>query len=166
MAHANALLITALRNTAQRLRDGSPYSWGHHGQCNCGNLAQTVMPLNDSEIRTLAQHGDGEWTELANDYCGISGGPVEALVRRLTDLGLTPTDIHHLEYLNDRRVLQYLPDGFRWLRRNQRADAILYFEAFADMLEDQLLDKAVEKGMEDVKAFAEKPLGYRIAEVL
>lgn len=51
---------------------------------------------------------------------------------------MTPTDIHHIEYLSDRAVLEQLPGGFRWLKRNVREDVILYFEAYARLLEQQL----------------------------
>jgi len=36
-------------------------------------------------------------------------------------------------------VLEHLPGGFRWLKKNKREDVILYFETFADMLEEKLL---------------------------
>jgi len=36
-------------------------------------------------------------------------------------------------------VLLELPGGFRWLKRNLRQDVILYFETFANLLEDQLI---------------------------
>ncbi len=142
-------LINALRETAERLRNGAPYAWGHHGQCNCGNLAQSLTPFTDKEIQGFAQAGSGEWTELAQDYCGITGAPIDLVMSRLMEVGLTPTDIHHLEYLNDRKVLHWLPGGFRWLRRNQREDAILYFEAMADMLESQSLDDVLREALAD-----------------
>jgi hypothetical protein len=41
--------------------------------------------------------------------------------------------------LEDRTVLNALPGGFRWLKRNQRADVILYFKTYADLLEEQLI---------------------------
>jgi len=53
-------------------------------------------------------------------------------------LGLTPTDIHNIEYLEDREVLNRLPGGFRWLKRNLREDVIAYFETMAAMLEEKL----------------------------
>jgi hypothetical protein len=52
-------------------------------------------------------------------------------------LGLTPVDIHHIEYLDDRTVLEQLPGGFRWLSRNKREDAILYLYTYAALLEAQ-----------------------------
>ena len=54
------------------------------------------------------------------------------------EAGLTPTDIHHLEYLTDRTILDKLPGGFRWLKRNQREDVVVYMETFADWIEGQL----------------------------
>lgn len=140
MANPNLVLIEALRNTANRLRSGSHYAWGNHGSCNCGNLLQVITHLSKEEILTYAQTGIGEWTELAEDYCGVTDAPVSLLLKKLQETGLTPTDIHHLEYLDDREVLNVLPGGFRWLKRNQREDVILYFETFATLLEEKLID--------------------------
>ena len=139
MAHPNITLINALRQTAKNLRNGAFYSWGNHGACNCGNLLQVITHLSKEEIITYAHTGDGEWTELAEDICSVSGAPAYFLISELEKIGLTPTDIHCIEYLEDREVLENLPGGFRWLKRNVREDVVLYFEAFANMLEEKLL---------------------------
>jgi len=139
MAQPNIALITALRTTAQRLRNGATYAWGHHGACNCGNLLQVVTKLTEQEILERAHSGIGEWTELAQDYCGVTNAPVDLLISKLQALSLTPSDIHNLEYLEDREVLDQLPGGFRWLSRNVREDVIVYFETYAQVLEDKLL---------------------------
>jgi hypothetical protein len=141
MAKPSLELIDALRQTADRLENGASYAWGHHGACNCGNLLQVVTKLTKQEILQRAHTGLGEWTELADEYCGVTNAPVDLLVSKLMGLGLTNTDIHNLEYLEDKKVLQLLPGGFRWLRRNQREDVVAYFRAFATLLEDQLLAK-------------------------
>jgi hypothetical protein len=141
MAQANILLIEALRETAARLRNGAHYAWGNHGACNCGNLAQVVTKLSKEEILAYAHTGIGEWSELAEDYCGITSAPAGLLISKLQEIGLTPTDIHNLEYLEDKNVLQHLPGGFRWLQRNVREDVIVYFETFAVLLEEQLAEK-------------------------
>ncbi len=140
MAHPNFALIEALRETATRLKQGAPYAWGNHGSCNCGNLLQVVTQLKQEEILAYAHTGIGEWTELAEDYCPLTNAPVNLLLFKLQQLGLTPTDIHNLEYLEDRSVLESLDGGFRWLKRNQREDVIAYFEAYANLLENQLID--------------------------
>jgi hypothetical protein len=138
MANPNHELISALRQAAQRLRDGAHYAWGNHGSCNCGHLLQVVTHFAQGEILRFAHAGIGEWTELANEYCEVTNAPAELLLTRLQEIGLTPTDIHNLEYLEDRKVLEGLPGGFRWLKKNHRADVIVYFETFAKMLEEQL----------------------------
>jgi hypothetical protein len=138
MAVPSLQLISSLRETAKRLRNGAHYAWGHHGACNCGNLLQVLTPLNEKEILTYAHTGAGEWTELAEEYCSVTNAPVNWVLSKLMEAGLTPTDVHHIEYLTDRAVLNHLPGGFRWLKRNVREDVMLYFEAFANMLEDKL----------------------------
>lgn len=138
MAQANSQLIEALRETAARLRNGASYAWGNHGACNCGNLTQVVTKLSKEEILAYAHTGIGEWTELAEDYCAVTNAPAGLLISKLQEIGLTPSDIHNLEYLEDKAVLQQLPGGFRWLQRNVREDVVVYFETFANMLEDQL----------------------------
>ena len=139
MAYPTLELIEALRETARRLCNGAPYAWGNHGSCNCGNLLQVITKLSKEEILRHAHAGIGEWTELAVEYCGVTNTPVDLMLSHLQQLGLTPTDIHNLEYLEDKAVLNHLPGGFRWLKRNVREDVILYFETFADVLEEKLI---------------------------
>jgi hypothetical protein len=143
MANPNTILINALRETAQRLRDGAVYAWGNHGACNCGNLLQVITPLSRQEILSYAHTGIGEWTELADDYCGVTNAPVDLLVSKLIEAGLSTKDIHDLEYLENREVLEKLPGGFRWLKKNNREDVITYFETYAELLEEQLAVKQV-----------------------
>lgn len=139
MAHPNITLINALRMAALNIRNGAHYAWGHHGSCNCGHVLQVVTQLNKEEIVRYAQTVYGEWTEIAEEYCGISNAPAYLLISELEKLGLSPTDIHHLEYLTDREILNNLPGGFRWLQKNVREDVVVYFETFATLLEDKLI---------------------------
>jgi len=139
MAYPNLTLIGALRQAAKNLEGGALYAWGNHGACNCGHLLQVVTHLTKEEILRHAHTGIGEWTEIAEDYCTVSQAPAYLLIAKLEAIGLTPTDIHCLEYLQDRSVLEALPGGFRWLKKNVRADVILYFQTFANQLEDKLL---------------------------
>jgi len=138
MATPTIELISALRATASKLRNGAHYAWGHHGACNCGNLLQTVTSLTEGEILRYAHTGTGEWTELAEEFCPVTNAPLTLLLTRLQEIGLTPSDIHHIEYLTDKEVLKHLEGGFRWLKRNKKEDAIAYFEAFANLLEEKL----------------------------
>ena len=140
MAHPNLSLINSLREAAQNLRNGAHYAWGHHGSCNCGHVLQVVTHLSKEEILRYARTAHGEWIEIAEEYCGVTDAPAYMLVSELEKLGLTPTDIHNLEYLEDKAVLQNLPGGFRWLKKNEREDVIVYFETLAAMLEEQLVN--------------------------
>ncbi len=149
MAQPTIELINALNETASRLREGSHYAWGHHGACNCGNLVQVVTKFTKGEILRYAHQGIGEWTELAQEFCPITKAPIDLIISKLVEIGLTPTDIHHIEYLTDREVLNHLQGGFRWLERNKREDAIAYFEAFADLLQERLL-KDIQFNMDEI----------------
>lgn len=144
MAIPSIELVAALRATALRLRNGAHYSWGNHGACNCGNLLQVITPLTEAEILRYAHMGTGEWSELAEEYCSGTGAPIGLMISKLQDAGLTPTDIHHIEYLTNKEVLSHLPGGFRWLKRNSRDDVILYFETFARLLESKLGNNLAE----------------------
>ena len=139
MAHPNLALIGTLRQAAENLRNGAAYAWGHHGSCNCGHVLQVITHLGREEILRYAHTGIGEWTEIADEYCGVTQVPAYLMVSKLEAIGLTPTDIHCLEYLKDREVLERIPGGFRWLQKNNREDVILYFETMASMLEENLL---------------------------
>ena len=139
MAKPTIELINALRETASRLKSGAHYAWGHHGACNCGNLVQVVTRFTEGEILRYAHTGIGEWTEMTEEFCPVTNAPLTLVITKLEEIGLTPTDIHHIEYLSDKAVLQNLPNGFRWLKRNKREDAIEYFEAFANMLEEKFI---------------------------
>jgi hypothetical protein len=141
MAQPNKKLIDALRETAERLRQGAHYAWGNHGSCNCGNLLQVVGNMTKEEILRHAHTGIGEWTELAEETCSVTNAPYTLLIKKLEEIGLTPTDIHNLEYLEDQEVLKHLPGGFRWLSRNVREDVILYFETFSELLDKKRLQQ-------------------------
>ena len=104
-----------------------------------------------------AQTAHGEWTEIAEEYCGITNVPAYLLVSKLEKLGLTPSDIHNLEYLEDRIVLENLSGGFRWLKKNIKEDVVIYFETMAEMLEKELLkrNKIPEVAMLEEICFSE-----------
>jgi hypothetical protein len=145
MAYPTSELIHGLRTAAVTLRNGGFYAWGHHGACNCGHLLQATTELSKEEILSYAHTGAGEWTELAEESCSVSKAPLTLLLTKLQQLGLTPTDVHNIEYLEDREVLNCLPGGFRWLKRNARQDVVAYFETMADCLEEKMTQHKLTK---------------------
>jgi hypothetical protein len=158
MAKPTRELVDALRATALRLQNGAHYAWGHHGSCNCGHLLQVLTRLDEKEILTYAHTAPGEWTELAAEFCGITQAPVSLLLKKLMEAGLTPTDIHHLEYLTDRTILERLPGGFRWLERNRREDVIVYMETFANWIEEQMPPDSVNSWLRELTEENNLPL--------
>jgi len=162
MAKPSTGLVAALREAARRLKNGAHYAWGHHGACNCGHLLQVITRLDEADILAHAHTGMGEWTEIAAESCLVTGAPVSLLLSRLEEAGLTPADIHNIEYLDNKEVLQYLPGGFRWLKRNIRQDVIEYFETFAHLLEEKLLP---EMNL-PAETFIERKTGNRLQETV
>ena len=139
MARPTVELIQALRVTATRLAGGEAgarYKWSHFGQCNCGNLAQTVTKLSPEQVYRAAFDRSGDWGEQAREFCSTSGYPIDFVLTRLFELGLGQSDIRHLERLSDDRVLKRLEVSS--LAHNQRDNVVRYMNAWADLLEDTL----------------------------
>lgn len=141
MARPTPELINALRKTAQKMKDGAPYHWGHMGGCNCGNLAQELTKLDREQIHRYAMQRYGDWNEQVNDYCSTSSMPIDLVINEMLNTGLTLEDLKHLEKLDDRAVLIRLPLEKRFLKHNVRDDVIAYLTTWADLLEEQLLEK-------------------------
>lgn len=137
MQERSIALARALRQTASRLRTSAAYQWGHFGACNCGHLAQTLTNKTEHEIHHAASER-ADWAAAALEYCPASGLPVDGIIDEMLSAGLTLTDIRQLEDLSDRRVLSRLPAGRRHLRRNDRAHLLLYLDAWAQMLEENV----------------------------
>jgi hypothetical protein len=140
MANIRFELIQALRATAQKIEHNSSYQWGHMGLCNCGFLAQEITSLSKDEIhrRTMERHGD--WSEQLNDYCPTSGLPMDDLIDQLVNFGFSLEELRHLERVSDPAVLQCLPLEKRYLGHNVKADVIVYLNAWANLLEECLID--------------------------
>lgn len=141
MAYPTPELINALRTTAQNLKNGAPYQWGHMGGCNCGNLAQELTKLNKDQIHQYAMQRHGDWNEQAEDYCSTSQMPIDLLINEMLNAGLMLEDLKHLERLDDRQVLGRLPIEKRFLKYNRRDDVVTYMKEWADLLEEELIQK-------------------------
>lgn len=141
MAFPNLTLIDAIRKAAEQLRQSTQYQWGHMGACNCGHLAQQLTSFSKATIHQFAMQGRGDWHEQANDYCPTSGLPMDLLISQMLQKGLTTVDLQHIERLTDKSVLVKLdPLKRQSLQYNQKVDVILYFETWANVLEEQLFE--------------------------
>lgn len=131
-------LREALLVTAARLREGAAYQWGHFGSCNCGHLAQTLTRRDKADLHRLAVERAADWGDAAVAYCPGSGLPMDHVIDEMLAVGVSLSEIRHLETLSDRRVLRALPLERRHLQRNQRDDVVLYLETWASLLPDEL----------------------------
>lgn len=141
MARPTPELIEALRRTARNLRNGAPYQWGHMGGCNCGNLAQELTKLSKDQIHRYAMQRYGDWNEQVDDYCSTSNLPLDLVINEMLSAGLMLEDLKHLERLDDRKVLARFPVEKRHLKHNVRDDVVAYMNEWANLLEEQLLEK-------------------------
>lgn len=139
MANPSLKIIDALRKTASQLESGNRYEWGHMGSCNCGNLAQTITSFSRAEIQKYAIEKRGDWSEQLIDYCPTSGLPMDMIIEKMINFGFSRQDLHHLEWLSDKQVLNKM--SILFLNRNLKSDTILYMKSWANLLEDELIDK-------------------------
>lgn len=141
MAKASLPLIDAIRKTALVLEQSNEYQWGHMGSCNCGFLAQQVTKLRKDEIHRRAMERYGDWTEQLNDYCPTSGLPLDEVISEMIAFGFDAQDLKHLEKLSDPRILRSFPLDNRDLKHNIKKDVLAYMRAWANLLEQELLNK-------------------------
>ncbi len=135
MARPTIPLISALRTTAARLDGGASYKWSHFAQCNCGNLAQTITSLSPTEIYEAAFQRSGDWGEQAMEFCATSGYPIDYVIGKMLELGMSRDDVRHLERLSDPEVCRRI--GWS-LRHSSRDDVVAYMNTWADLLEERL----------------------------
>ena len=154
----NTKLITALRTTATALEnDTFYYDWTHTHSCNCGSLLCALTGKSVAEFsKDIPPHIDGKdtcatWSDLAGQYCPITGIPTQELFRQIMGFGLTAKDLVNLEYLDDAAVVARIdtkriqetskvkPGLFRRkiptkLDYENKRHAALYMRAWADLL--------------------------------
>ena len=138
MAKANPILIASIEKTVAKLSNGAAYQWGHMGACNCGNLAQELTRFSKAEIHQYAMQRHGDWNEQLTDYCPTSGYPMDMMISKMLEHGLTLDDLAHLERLSDPMILSQIPKERRdQMNKNNREDVILYMETWANLLREK-----------------------------
>lgn len=138
MSNINPELIAAIERTASKLQQGGAYQWGHMGACNCGNLAQELTPFSKAEIHQYAMQRHGDWNEQLIDYCPTSGYPIDLIVSKMLEFGLSLDDLAHLERLSDPKILAEMSQEKRdSLNKNSRADVVFYLNCWANVLREK-----------------------------
>ena len=150
MAKATFEVIQALRNTSGRLKISNDYQWGHMGSCNCGFLAQEITHLRKDEIHSRAMCRYGDWSEQLNDYCPTSGLLMDDLISEMLAFGFDRDDLIHLERLSHPAVIAKAKVGERTFQHNLKEDAIRYLNLWADMLENEMIDKIKVPKLEQI----------------
>ncbi|RZS97685.1 hypothetical protein [Cecembia calidifontis] len=159
MARVSAELIAAFRKTIIKLKNNAPYQWGHMGACNCGNLAQEITQLSKAEIHQYAMEKHGDWNDQLVDYCPTSGYPMDLMISKMLDAGLTLDELKHLERLSDPKILAHIPVEKRLhLKKNNKEDVILYLETWTLILENEWV-KQFDKNLMD---FDEKNISSKV----
>ena len=151
MSRPTIELIGALRATANRLSQGAHYQWSHQGSCNCGHLAQTVTRLSKADIHAYALQKAGDWGQKSIDYCPESGYPIDYIISEMIAIGLNTDDLYHLERLSAPKILKSIPRERRPLQHNCRRDVILYFNTWANLLEEEFLERIELPALEEME---------------
>ena len=142
MARPNPELIAAIERTISKLQQGASYQWGHMGACNCGNLAQELTKLSKAEIHKYAMQRHGDWNDQLIDYCPTSGYPMDLMVTKMLEYGLTIDDLSHLERHSDPVILSKIEKDKRdQLNKNRREDVVFYLQTWANLLREKWLSE-------------------------
>ncbi|MCS5489572.1 hypothetical protein [Algoriphagus limi] len=145
-------LIAAIERTAKKLKEGAAYQWGHMGACNCGNLAQELTPFSKAEIHRYAMERSGDWNDQILEFCPSSGYPLDLVIERMLDFGVTLEDLRHLERLSSPEVLAVMPLKRRnSLSHNKKDDVIYYLETWAKMLREKWENQQSEVKIDTLK---------------
>ncbi len=129
-------LITALKTSAKALESGQfPYDWHEQTACNCGVVICAITgraPINLLAKRDEELISGKTWRNFAGTVCPITGVPEHELFKQLFQAGFLPSDIHHLEFLSDKKILTRA--GFKSMNHKKKEALILYLRAWAELL--------------------------------
>lgn len=117
-------LIKSLNIAIRALEtDSTNYKWQTHTQCNCGVVSQAVLGLSVDDLEhkifgsKLFEHKnfdskdeggrgrDKTWKNAVQTWCPIANKPLKTIFAELGEAGLSPEDICHLEFLENKAIL-------------------------------------------------------------
>jgi hypothetical protein len=108
------------------------------GACNCGHLAQELTNFSKAEIHQYAMQKHGDWNQQLLDYCPTSGYPIDLMISKMLEFGLSLNDLAHLEKLSDPTILSEIPKERRELiNKNSREDVVLYMKSSITLSDTQ-----------------------------
>lgn len=133
------IAISALEN------DTVNYSWKHVASCNCGVVVRAIFGVNENFVDDLFMNGKQQakckddaltWRNLCQQSCNITGEPLTVVFKQLQNSGLSPKDIVHLEYMNNKAILKesgiltFFPRYYK-----KKKNLILYLKAWLRILD-------------------------------
>ena len=98
---------------------------------------ETLIGKRGIKQLTMRQADPAKVCEYAAEDADITLQLESYLFDELEKVGFHRSDVRALENLSDPRVLEALPGARRYLQKNVREDVILYFETYANLLEEQ-----------------------------
>lgn len=135
--------ITALEN------DTFPYDWSKQSSCNCGIVVQAILKTDKHKVVELFSEAQLDvtknekekttWREVAQSSCSITGIPTKQVFKLLQKHGLSPKDIVHLEYMNNKGILAVSnidtgnPDYFK-----NQLNLIKYLKGWLKVIEEEV----------------------------
>ena len=107
-------LIKILNTTITSLKSNIvDYNWEEQSKCNCGVVLQAATGNTAKKLQKLwaletlnIELRNKSWQDLMQLTCSASGIPVEGVFKMLNDLGLSPYDIAHLEFMSNKAILK------------------------------------------------------------
>jgi hypothetical protein len=158
-------LIESLRIAANALeKDFIHYKWIHQHSCNCGVVVQAVLGIATTKVQQLFNEATRAtqfaydpknddfltWRGVCQRSCSVTGEPLSNVFKVLKESGLRPEDIVHLEYLNNKAILEISGIKKESKYFTQKTNLILYLKAWVKILEQDydengLTDAAVEE---------------------
>jgi hypothetical protein len=117
-------LIKSLNVAIRALEtDSTNYKWQTHTQCNCGVVSQAVLGLSVDDLedkifrsklfahKNFDSKDDGgrgrekTWKNAVQTWCPIANKPLKTIFTELGEAGLSPEDICHLEFMENKAIL-------------------------------------------------------------
>ncbi len=154
------VLIRSLKIAISALgKDIVEYKWTSQQSCNCGVVVQALLGTTkeatiklfdearfdienlikakcDSSGEIIENGSHRTWREVAQQHCSVTGQPLHRVFELLCEAGLKMQDIVHLEYLNNKAILEVAKiDTKEKEYYTKKENLIKYLRAWVGILE-------------------------------
>jgi hypothetical protein len=142
-AHCNCghLAQTVTGLTAREIQEGAMQregDWGEQAAAHPARGWNVPRPHPRPDYGARLALDEGAWEPENVGACSATGTPLDAVLDRLYELGLTPDDVRNLERLGDSVVRRRLGTNTEHFAHHERDNVVKYLRAWADLLEEEL----------------------------